>query len=39
LHVVEELPYEEVATRLAISPGAARMRVHRALQRLKGTEA
>jgi RNA polymerase sigma-70 factor (ECF subfamily) len=38
LHVVGELPYEEVAMRLAIGPGAARMRVHRALQRLKGTE-
>ena len=37
LHVVDELPYHEVASRLAITPGAARMRVHRALQRLKGS--
>lgn len=38
LHVVDELPYEDVAARLSISPGAARMRVHRALRRLKGNE-
>jgi RNA polymerase sigma-70 factor (ECF subfamily) len=38
LHVVEELPYEQVAVLLAITPGAARMRVHRALRRLKGSE-
>jgi RNA polymerase sigma factor (sigma-70 family) len=36
LHIVDELPYEQVAERLAISSGAARMRVHRALRRLKG---
>ena len=38
LHVVDELPYDEIATRLNISAGAARMRVHRALRRLKGSE-
>jgi RNA polymerase sigma factor (sigma-70 family) len=38
LHVVDELPYDEVAARLNISAGAARMRVHRALRRLKGSE-
>jgi RNA polymerase sigma factor (sigma-70 family) len=37
LHVVDELSYDEVAARLAISTGAARMRVHRALRRLKGS--
>jgi RNA polymerase sigma-70 factor (ECF subfamily) len=39
LHVVEELPFEEVAARLSISSGAARMRVHRALRRLRGSTA
>jgi RNA polymerase sigma-70 factor (ECF subfamily) len=34
LRVVEELPYEEVAARLAIRPAAARLRVSRALRRL-----
>jgi RNA polymerase sigma-70 factor (ECF subfamily) len=38
LHVVDELPYDEIATRLNISAGAARMRVHRALRRLKGSD-
>jgi RNA polymerase sigma factor (sigma-70 family) len=39
LHVVDELPYTEIATRLNITSGAARMRVHRAMRRLKGSEA
>lgn len=34
LRVVEELPYDEVASRLAIRPAAARLRVSRALRRL-----
>lgn len=34
LHVVDELPYPEVAERLAIQPAAARLRVSRALRRL-----
>lgn len=34
LHVVDELPYPEVAERLAIRPAAARLRVSRALRRL-----
>jgi RNA polymerase sigma factor (sigma-70 family) len=34
LHVVDELPYREVAERLAIRPAAARLRVSRALRRL-----
>jgi RNA polymerase sigma factor (sigma-70 family) len=34
LRVVEELPYEAVAKRLAIRPAAARLRVSRALRRL-----
>jgi RNA polymerase sigma factor (sigma-70 family) len=34
LHVVAELPYPEVAERLAIRPAAARLRVSRALRRL-----
>ena len=38
LHVVDELPYDEVAQRLRITPGTARMRVHRALRRLRGSE-
>jgi RNA polymerase sigma factor (sigma-70 family) len=38
LHVVDELSYDEVADRLAITSGAARMRVHRAIRRLKGSE-
>jgi RNA polymerase sigma-70 factor (ECF subfamily) len=38
LHVIEELPYDEVARRLSITPGTARMRVHRALRRLRGSE-
>jgi RNA polymerase sigma factor (sigma-70 family) len=37
LHVVDELSYAEVAGRLAITPGAARMRVYRALRRLRGS--
>ena len=36
LRVVEELPYPEVAQRLAISETAARMRVSRALKQLRG---
>lgn len=38
LHVVGELPYDDVARRLHITPGTARMRVHRALRRLRGSE-
>jgi RNA polymerase sigma factor (sigma-70 family) len=38
LHVVDELPYDEVARRLSITSGTARMRVHRALRRLRGNE-
>jgi RNA polymerase sigma-70 factor, ECF subfamily len=34
LHVVDELPYPEVAEQLAIRPAAARLRVSRALRRL-----
>jgi RNA polymerase sigma factor (sigma-70 family) len=34
LRVVEELPYDQVARRLAIRPAAARLRVSRALRRL-----
>lgn len=34
LRVVEELSYDEVASRLAIRPAAARLRVSRALRRL-----
>jgi len=34
LRVVDELPYDEVAVRLAIRPAAARLRVSRALRRL-----
>jgi RNA polymerase sigma-70 factor (ECF subfamily) len=34
LRVVEELPYDEVADRLAIRPAAARLRVSRGLRRL-----
>jgi RNA polymerase sigma-70 factor (ECF subfamily) len=34
LRVLDELPYPEVAERLAIRPGAARLRVSRALRRL-----
>jgi RNA polymerase sigma-70 factor, ECF subfamily len=34
LRVVGELPYDEVAERLAIEPAAARLRVSRALRRL-----
>lgn len=34
LRVVDELPYEQVAKRLAIRPAAARLRVSRALRRL-----
>lgn len=37
LRVVEELPYHEVADRLAIRPAAARLRVSRALRRLAST--
>jgi RNA polymerase sigma factor (sigma-70 family) len=38
LHVVGELPYDAVARELHITPGTARMRVHRALRRLRGSE-
>ena len=38
LHVVGELPYADVARQLHITPGTARMRVHRALRRLRGSE-
>jgi RNA polymerase sigma-70 factor (ECF subfamily) len=34
LRVIEELPYRQVARRLAIRPAAARLRVSRALRRL-----
>jgi RNA polymerase sigma-70 factor (ECF subfamily) len=34
LRVLDELPYAQVATRLAIRPAAARLRVSRALRRL-----
>ena len=34
LRVIEELPYDQVARRLAIRPAAARLRVSRALRRL-----
>ena len=34
LRVVDELPYDQVADRLAIRPAAARLRVSRALRRL-----
>jgi RNA polymerase sigma-70 factor (ECF subfamily) len=34
LRIVQELPYSEVASRLAIRPAAARLRVSRALRRL-----
>jgi RNA polymerase sigma factor (sigma-70 family) len=34
LRVVDELPYESIAARLAIRPAAARLRVSRALRRL-----
>ena len=34
LRVIDELPYREVAQRLAIRPAAARLRVSRALRRL-----
>jgi RNA polymerase sigma factor (sigma-70 family) len=34
LHVVDELPYDEVAEQLSIRPAAARLRVSRALRRL-----
>lgn len=34
LRVVEQLPYDEIAEKLAISPGAARVRVARALHQL-----
>jgi RNA polymerase sigma-70 factor (ECF subfamily) len=32
----QDLPYEEVAEALGCSPGAARVRLHRALKRLRG---
>jgi RNA polymerase sigma factor (sigma-70 family) len=38
LHVVDDLPYADVARHLHITPGTARMRVHRALRRLRGNE-
>ena len=34
LRVMDELPYDEVAERLALRPAAARLRVSRALRRL-----
>jgi DNA-directed RNA polymerase specialized sigma24 family protein len=34
LRMLDDLPYEEVARRLEIAPGAARTRVHRALHAL-----
>ena len=34
LRVIDELPYDEVAERLALRPAAARLRVSRALRRL-----
>jgi RNA polymerase sigma factor (sigma-70 family) len=37
LHVLDGLPYPEVAERLAIRPAAARLRVSRALRRLAAT--
>ena len=37
LRVIDELPYDEVATRLDIQPAAARLRVSRALRRLSHT--
>jgi RNA polymerase sigma-70 factor (ECF subfamily) len=39
LRIVEELPYEEVAQRLAITETAARMRVSRALAQLRAVMA
>jgi RNA polymerase sigma-70 factor (ECF subfamily) len=36
LHVINDLSYREIATRQGISAGAARMRVFRALARLRG---
>jgi DNA-directed RNA polymerase specialized sigma24 family protein len=35
LRFVEELGYDEIARRLAIQPAAARLRVSRALRRLR----
>lgn len=35
LRVIEQLPYDEIANRLAVAPPAARMRVARALQTLR----
>jgi RNA polymerase sigma factor (sigma-70 family) len=37
LRVVEELEYPEIARRLAVSQGSARIRVHRALASLRAT--
>jgi RNA polymerase sigma factor (sigma-70 family) len=37
LRVIEQLPYDEVADRLAIRPAAARLRVSRGLRRLAAT--
>jgi RNA polymerase sigma-70 factor (ECF subfamily) len=37
LRIVDDLSYEAVAERLGVSAGAARMRVHRALSRLRGS--
>jgi RNA polymerase sigma-70 factor (ECF subfamily) len=37
LRIVDDLSYDAVAERLGVTPGAARMRVHRALSRLRGT--
>ena len=37
LRVVDELEYDDIAARLTITPGAVRMRVHRALRKLKGS--
>jgi RNA polymerase sigma factor (sigma-70 family) len=35
LHVLDDLPYDDVAHELATTPGAARVRVHRGLTRLR----
>jgi RNA polymerase sigma-70 factor (ECF subfamily) len=35
LHVLDDRPYDEVARELATTPGAARVRVHRGLARLR----
>jgi RNA polymerase sigma-70 factor (ECF subfamily) len=35
LHILDDRPYDEVARELATTPGAARVRVHRGLARLR----